>query len=116
MASTFSVPASATDWVLVDESDEANYFVDRSSIRQSGAYKRAWTKMEALNRSTPYQAFIILHEYDCRNLRARKVQYSVFHWGGGLAARFPGEMEWDYVIPDTLVGSGLQYVCFGRFP
>lgn len=115
VASTSAVPASATDWVLVDEGDEAFTFVNRSSIQQSGAYKRAWIKLAFVKPTSETEHLMLLNEYDCSEGRSRRLQLTSSRRNGRIFTE-AGDRAWQFVTPGSVAEIALDYVCFGRLP
>jgi hypothetical protein len=110
-----SVIASADDWILAIESNEARVFVRENSLRRIEGYRRIWvlydykTPLEAGFRST-----VFLYEFDCKNDRVRSLNHNLY---GGV--RGTGELigadsiptEWNHVVPGTIIELLTRSVC-----
>jgi hypothetical protein len=107
----FPAEASAADWVYVSSSNSADRYVDRTSIKQVGPYKRAWFRNVYIN-DPVYENQIILFEFDCAGGRAREIQMTTYYKSG--KSNTVGGRDWQYVSPDTARESIFNYVCFGK--
>jgi hypothetical protein len=108
--------AAAADWVYVASGgNETDHYVDRTSIRQVGAYKQAWEKAEYIDRSSEYERMLGLYEYDCAGRRTRRLQLTTYYRDGRNVGD-QGDRVWVYVTPDTVAENQLDYVCFGTLP
>jgi hypothetical protein len=113
IAITMSTAAMAADWVLVTSTDTGDRYVDRTSIKQVGPYKRAWDKI-VWNNDPKYKETAVLTEYDCAGGRSREIQLTVYYQNG---ENISGDGDdWKYVTPDTNFEAMLNYICFGKLP
>lgn len=115
VASAVSVPALAADWVFVFPATNFDLYVDRTSIRQVGSFKQAWSRMDLLDQSDDVRAAFHLTEYDCAGRRTRLLQATIYY-RNGQPDLVPGEQTFRYATPDSSGEAGLDYVCFGRLP
>lgn len=113
IATTMSTAAMAADWVFVSASvaDETNY-VDSSSIRQVGPYKRAWSRADYVNDPEGFLKQLSYREYDCTELRYRRLSLTSYYKDGNSMT--VGASSWKFVIPGSAGEATFNYVCFGK--
>ena len=118
--------AQASDWVSVGKANknggEAEFFVDNSSIRATGALRRAWTKMvfgpnamrgEGKDAKKWVSNTVIRIAFDCKEETSRSEAVTVYFTDGtnstDPAAIFP--TAWEPVVPDTILSTVMQFIC-----
>jgi hypothetical protein len=116
----------ASDWVSVgkatQKSGEAEFFVDTSSIRATGANRRAWVKMvfgpnaqrgfgEDAKKWQSYS--VIRFAFDCDAETSRTEATTIYFTDGtnhtDSAALYP--TAWEPVVPDTFLSTFMQFIC-----
>ena len=116
VASAYPMPALANDWVLVARDGIVAAYVDRSSIRQIGPYKRARVRSVFLVSSSEVESTTGLLEVDCEGRRARGLQITSY-FRDGRPPYTSGVEQWSDLPPgDRLVESLFNFVCFGGRP
>ncbi len=113
--SMYSVPALATDWVLIGSTSDFARHVDSSSVMQVGSFKRAWVRTDALKSSYEYQRMLHLNDYDCEERRYRNLQITGYR-SNGESVTEPGNRSWSYPAPTSIAEAEINYVCSGRLP
>ncbi len=112
-----SSPAMA-EWVSVGDADNAEVFVDRSSIVRSGDNATMWSvyalKTPGSANGKAYVSLKRQDEFDCKGSRMRGVQISAHPqpMGEGPAvASEKGTAGWTAVAPDSLSEMLLKTAC-----
>ena len=112
-----SSPAMA-EWVSVGDADNAEVFVDRSSIVHSGDNATMWSvyalKTPGSANGKAYVSLKRQDEFDCKGSRMRGVQISAHPqpMGEGPAvASEKGTAAWTAVTPDSLSEMLLKTAC-----
>jgi len=114
---TCSTAALAEDWVLVSTSDNDTdeHYVDRSSVRDYGSYKRAWTMTKYIDGwgyDGSYKSSR-LFEIDCNNERTRILSLTRYYKDGDIDSIDPSSPKWIYVRPESVMKATFSFVCFG---
>ena len=107
-------PAFAEDWVMVgvDANQSRKIYIDRSSIRRSGAMVRYWTKAEYNNHPDGWAKDHTLEEANCSTSQTHILQIGVvFTNGRSVLENRPG--EWVYVTPGSLADATFKFACNG---
>ncbi|MBM3339267.1 MAG: hypothetical protein FJY62_04665 [Betaproteobacteria bacterium] len=110
-----SVDVDGLQWKAVSATDKLYYFVLSQSIKQDGAFRRAWL-MRAYKQPVKEYRWLSARELwrvDCGNERSQMVSASVFSgsWGSGQILNTFDESNWDYVEPGTAFSDVMKYVC-----
>jgi hypothetical protein len=111
-----TVDVDGRRWQYASNSDVSHVFVLMSSIKQEGAFRRAWVmhalaeKDGRLNNSLSYQE---LSKFDCGNERIELLQLTSFSeaWGGGDVTGRLGKEKWEYFLPGSVYAEVAKYVC-----
>jgi hypothetical protein len=110
-----TVDSGGGRWRYVSDGSKAYFFVLINSIRQEGAFRRAWL-MTAYKEPNPKYGWLSARElsrFDCGNERYQVVQASNYagSWGEGDLLDSFGQGEWKYTQPGTVFADVAQYVC-----
>jgi hypothetical protein len=104
------------EWIKADESEEAQFFYDPSTIRIEGKMRRVW-RLQNLKQRGQYSEMSrrMRMEYDCMNERSRILADS-FHsepMAGGktLHSDDTDDIIWREIPPGTIAAVMLQIVC-----
>ena len=111
LAEDASAQSRSDPWLIHIEANSASVmFADTSRIEQRPAnVRRAWAwRYYGADNVDHHSA--ILGDYDCAEHRFRGVQ-STRYSRNGQSATIPGEADWSYVIPDTVVDHVWRFVC-----
>jgi hypothetical protein len=94
-------------WVPVDKTIEAVSYLDATTIRKNGEFRRVWVLLDLLVRGPDGQLSVrALAEYDCKEERARFLYVSTH--SGPMATgkiRVSGSnksSDWHYIAPRTV--------------
>ena len=110
-----TVDVKGSQWRWVANSTDVHFFILISSIKQEGAFRRAWI-MRSLTQpdAEKWLSGRTLSRFDCSNERTQLLQASFFSgvWGEGkiLASDYEAT-NWSYVAPGTVFESVAKYVC-----
>lgn len=104
----------AQQWIPQGETESSITYLDASSIKKIGNYRRAWLLQD---RNKPYDGILsyrALSEYDCQNERLRDISLTAF--SKNMAAGDPSTLRnepgpWKYPAPGTVLESVFKYVC-----
>ena len=113
-AATVSTAAIAADWVFMFATDQSNIFVDRTSIRQAGPYKRAWVQYDYFADPEVWKD-LVLKEFDCAGGRSRFILITQYN-NDGKSQTYNDPDQWTYATSETAGEATLNYVCFGTLP
>ena len=105
---------AASDWVLAASAQDgtSTVYVDRNSIRRTGAVVRYWRRSDFVNDPNGKTQSIALSEANCTTGQARILQLTQYY-SDGRSYGGPGSGPWFYATPDTL-SEGLQNFVCGR--
>jgi hypothetical protein len=117
IVATMSTAAMAADWVYVTKpvSSLHTFYVDKSSIKQVGPYKRAWSKVVLVNHPKHGEEYVALKDYDCAGGRYMFVQITL-KLTNGTSETDPGDLIWRFALPGSADEHVFNYVCFGKLP
>lgn len=105
--------------VASDDDDDGSMYVDRATIRKSGATVKMWDvmsyqKIRNARGVEPFFSIRSLSEYDCNAEKYRLLSYS-FHTGkmasGQISSSDTEVRNWKPIPPGTLVESAWQIAC-----
>jgi len=103
------------EWVLIDESEYANTYVDPATIKKDGYVRRAWVLH---SRKSPDKdgdlSYKGLEEFDCKQEKGRVLQVDYFSGKMGTGRRTGSSNrpeDWGYFAPDSAGGTMLKFLC-----
>jgi len=90
------------------------YYIDTSSIDNSGPYTRFWVKSISKKSKTSKpkdtQKSIMLYEMSCSSKQYRAISGIFYNFDGSID-RESDITDWDYVPPDSVIDTIMQKVC-----
>ena len=90
------------------------YYIDTSSIDNSGPYSKGWVKriVKKSKTSKPEdtQKSIMLYEMSCASKQYRAIS-GVFYLFDGSIHRESNITDWAYIVPDSISDTIMQKVC-----
>jgi hypothetical protein len=103
--------SAVADWVEVSHDETSVTYADPATIGRAGDVVKMWTLLDfkapqARPYATPYISQKTLHEYDCKEQRARIVQflrYSENMGGGEVVPTDSAPEEWKPVVTGSIV-------------
>ena len=105
-------------WTYIGEIDDAQFFVDLTSIQQVGQYKRVWLKTEYASNSRMslkenIRSTRVLAEFDCREKKYRKLSFHAFKQSNliDLDVTNNKSEEWQFIAPKTVADAELTIIC-----
>jgi hypothetical protein len=106
-------------WESVGESDVAELYVDKTTIRRAGPIARMWSLLEYRETQTqdgfePFRSSRSQAEYDCQDERARTVyltNHSGSMAGGNTVYTSTRPFDWIPVPPRTLREAAWKVAC-----
>jgi len=106
--------AGAADWTEITVTGkETKYFIDKDSIRHlASGLIRVWTqiKFNHSGEADSEKEVIQYLEFDCNKQKVRVLQKDVYYSNGEYD--YAGEsFTWQYITPDTLLGTTFDYLC-----
>ena len=117
-----TVATSGGRWKRVASSANFSLFVLMDSIRQEGAFRRAWT-VRAYNEPQQDYRWLSaksLERFDCADERVQVISATLFSGPFGSGAPSPldslGKAEWSYVPPGSAFESLMKNVCGYKLP
>lgn len=103
------------EWVKFDSNVNGVFYADPTTIRKDGQFRRVWVIRDLNKRDKDGKMSVrILNEYDCKDERARGVSFSSHSEpmaGGKLLTSFNEPTKWNYISPETVGESMLDFVC-----
>jgi hypothetical protein len=108
------VPAWAK-WVLIQESSDKWLYIDPSTIRKAGQYRRVWALIN-FRKQAPLGVYSARthQQYDCKRGRFRILKRDSFsEWmaDGRNVASLARPEKWDYIAPGTVAQAIFRKVC-----
>ena len=83
-----SVSAFASNWVLVAESADIQYYIDKASMIRTGNQVQCWVKRNYNelqtekypidNKNDKYSSVLLFTEFDCYNRTSRVLEYTEY--------------------------------------
>lgn len=107
-------PASA-EWVKMSENDDADVYIDATTIRKEGSLRTVWQLHDEKKRNRDgTMSSRIKWEYDCSGERVRMI--SATSHSGSMATgkklyNVYKASEWRDIAPATMGQNGLKVVC-----
>lgn len=102
------------EWVEYAELDEMDIYIDPSTIKKNGNFRKAWEIQDLKQRHKEVMSRRILIEHDCNDERRRVISISG-HTGhmasGETIYSNNSQSDWQYVAPNIVAASGLKIVC-----
>jgi hypothetical protein len=102
-------------WVLIQESGDKWLYVDPSTIRKAGQYRRVWALINFREKAAPGAYSTRTHQqYDCKRGRYRILRRDSFsEWmaGGRNVASLAAPEKWDSIAPGTVAQAIFRKVC-----
>ncbi|NJD35363.1 MAG: hypothetical protein FIA96_11120 [Betaproteobacteria bacterium] len=109
-----AAPAWA-EWVKMDETDTGTYYIDPSTIRKNGQFRKVWQVQDLKQRARGGEmSQRVLWEFDCREKRFRFLSYSTHFEPKATGKTLVSEGDtddWDSVPPDSAAEAILKFVC-----
>jgi hypothetical protein len=106
------------EWTLIETSDTATFFIDKSSIQQVNQYKRIWSKTEYFPNSkmvieNKISSTRMYSEYDCREKKSRFLSFQAYKQSNLVDLFFSDNKteEWNFIAPNTYSMLILETVC-----
>lgn len=110
-----SVTASAVDWVVVAEDEEADFLVARDSISHKGSYSTAYVNIYYKNYKyiydTPYNQLESLTLFDCNTPVRSKDLSMIVRLNDSAIDTFKPNADWSYTHPGTINEAISDFVC-----
>ena len=115
LAALVSTSSMGADWELsVKDIENGDFYIDTSSIDNSGLYTKVWVKRigKKLKTSKPKDAqeSNMLYEMSCSSKQIRYLS-GVFYNFDGSMGRENTVGDWNYVPPDSIFEALMQRVC-----
>ena len=110
----FATTSAWADWIDYEETDDADFYLDPTTIRKNGEFRRVWTLQNSRSSKKRERSSLHLQEYDCGGERVRLLSLSTHSglMGAGKVLFSHTEVgEWDYVAPRTVGAAALKLVC-----
>lgn len=102
-------------WFWAGSSSKASVFVLSKSIKQVGAFRRAWVMWAAAEPDEKFRwlSFRQLQNFDCINERSQVLSSTEYSgsFGSGDVLSSSDEEKWGYVGPNTMHATVMKYVC-----
>jgi hypothetical protein len=104
-------------WTLIEKTDSDALFIDYSTIKQVGKYKRVWQKTEYFKNSEMIKHNVrstrTYVEHDCSENKIRNLSFSAFKQSNLIEFIMDDQKtgEWKFIAPDTYAKSVLEIVC-----
>ena len=109
-----SVVAHGSNWTEITVTGkETKYFIDKDSIRHfASGVIRVWTqiKFQHTDKTDSEKEIIQYLEFDCNEKNVRVLQKDIFY-SNGEHDHFGESDERQYIPPDTLLETTLNYLC-----
>jgi hypothetical protein len=109
-----AAPAWA-EWVKVEESNIANFYIDPATIRKDGNMRRVWMVRDLKERNKAGErSNRFLGEYDCKDERYRLLSHSAHTetmLGGNVLYSGDVTDNWSYIPPGSVIVTVLKIVC-----
>ena len=102
------------EWVDVAETRSSLLYIDPSTIRKDGNFRRVWEMSDLKQRTGGAMSRRILNEYDCKEERRRVISNTSFfeQMGHGSILISDDKLgEWQYIAPKTASSFVLEIVC-----
>jgi hypothetical protein len=102
-------------WVLVLESSDSWFYMEPSTIRKAGQYRRVWALIN-FRQQVSFNAHSarIHQQYDCKEERYRILRHESYtEWmaGGKMVASLIGPEKWDAIAPGSAAQIIFKKVC-----
>lgn len=114
VAITLSAPAWA-DWVEVSKTDAFVFYVDPSTIRKNGNFRKVWVIQDMKRRRKDGEMSTrSLPEYDCKDELSRTLwmsSHSEHMAGGKVLVNSKGSEEWRPIPPGSVNDDIFKFVC-----
>lgn len=102
-------------WVLIQQSSDKWLYIDPSTIRKAGQYRKVWALINFREQaSTGVYSTRTHQQYDCKRGRYRILKRDSFsEWmaGGRIVASPGGPEEWASIAPGTVAQAIFRKVC-----
>ena len=103
------------DWEMISETHKANVYIDPTTIRKDGNFRKVWVLMDFKKRNElGRKSYRTRDEFDCNSERQRTLSFSA-HSGpmaaGEVLETKSGPWEWRDAAPDTPRETVLKIVC-----
>ena len=116
LVTILSVPLVAwAEWIPASDSNEATTFLDPSSVRYDGVFRKVWTLQNLKQRHKDGELSRRMRdEYDCKQERSR-VLSATFHSGpmatGEVLERLIEPGSWLDIVPSSHAAVIFKYLC-----
>ena len=117
LAVLMSTSTMAANWEELGSTRLNNnrYYIDTSSIDNSGLYTKVWVKRigKKLKTSKPKDAqeARVLYELDCASKQLRGISGVFYLFDGSFINEDVPYNKWFDVVPDSIFGALMQRVC-----
>ena len=109
-----AAPAWAA-WVKVDETDTGSYYIDPTTVRKNGQFRKVWQVHDLKQRAKSGEmSQRVLWEFDCKEGRFRFLSFSTHFEPKATGRTLVSESDtddWDAVSPNTAAETVLKFVC-----
>jgi hypothetical protein len=103
------------DWVKVDETDTGTYYIDPTTVRKNGQFRKVWQVQDLKQRAKSGEmSQRVLWEFDCNEKRFRFLSFSTHFEPKATGKTLVSEGDtdnWDAVPPDTAAETVLKFIC-----
>jgi hypothetical protein len=109
-----ALPAAASAWLPVGETESSTYYMDRDTVRVAGAQRRVWRLFEYKQKHPDgVQSGKALIEIHCQNRTYRylRTMYYSEGMGQGKYVGGTGPHRREHIGPGTMVGQLADTVC-----
>lgn len=111
----FAAGTALAEWTKMSENDDANVYIDRTTLRQDGNLRSVWQLHDEKKRGQDgTMSSRIRWEYDCMGERVRIISASNYSGSMGAGKKLYTVYEpssWRDVAPGTMGHNGLKAVC-----
>jgi hypothetical protein len=115
-----ALPASASNWVRVSNSNTADFYVDTESIRHAGQNRKAWIMANATDAQAANKgggSGKMLEYFDCEQKMigyGQSITYALPMGEGNVINSSSAAIRYEDIIPDSVSEFLFNYVC--RWP
>lgn len=111
----FVAAAASAEWVQISENEEANVYIDLSTLHKDGNFRTVWQLHDQKKRNEDgTMSTRISWEYDCQNERVRILSATshpeAMAKGKKLFTVYKAS-DWRDIAPNTMGHNGLKAVC-----
>ena len=111
----FAAATASAEWVQISENDEANIYIDLSTLRKNGNLRTVWQLHDQKKRGEDgTMSTRISWEYDCQSERVRIISATSHPEAMGKGKKLftvYKASDWRDIAPNTMGHNGLKAVC-----